>query len=168
MLVSGQFLPDDRQLRRLYVGMTRAKTALHIHTDSSLFSSLGEGTCQVDAHRYPMPTEVVLSLTHKDVYLDFFKQRKDHVLSLRSGEELYYSNSYLEKANKVRVAFLSHKMQEELSRWKENGYTVSGASVRFIVAWKEVGKDPEIPIILPDLTLTLCQQSEPKPLSNDI
>ena len=168
MFVTRQQNEDDSLRRCLYVGMTRAKKFLHIHTDTALFDRIAAGSKKYDPKPYPIPTQVTLSLGHRDVYLNFFRQQREHIFALRSGDSLQFSESSLFNDRGIRVAFLSQKMQEELSRWKENGYTVTGASVRFIVAWKEVGKDSEIPIILPDLTLTLCQQSEPKPNNNDI
>ena len=49
---------------------------------------------------------------------------------------------------------MSQNMQKTLSEWKERGYEVKSASVRFIVAWKpkDAPKDePETAVLLPDL-----------------
>lgn len=55
------------------------------------------------------------------------------------------------------VARLSQKMQGELMKWKEKGYVVVSASVRFIVAWKPKDapkEEEETAVILADLTLS--------------
>ena len=41
-----------------------------------------------------MPEEIVLQLSHKDVFLDFFKNIKQDVLALRSGDPLILENAY--------------------------------------------------------------------------
>ncbi|MBQ7685368.1 MAG: hypothetical protein IJT48_12880, partial [Bacteroidaceae bacterium] len=54
------------------------------------------------------------------------------------------------------VARLSVEMQQRITKWKELGYTVKSASVRFIVAWKpkDAPKDEsETAVLLPDLVL---------------
>jgi ATP-dependent DNA helicase RecQ len=84
-----------------------------------------------------MPDEIVLQLSHKDVNLGYFKSLKKEVLTLRSGQELYFRNNYLcDVITNRQVCQLSHKIQGELSQWGEKGYFVSSASIRFIVAWK--------------------------------
>ncbi len=49
-------------------------------------------------------------------------------------------------------------MQNTLSEWKEKGYEVKSASVRFIVAWKPKDApqdEPETAVLLADLVLAL-------------
>ena len=104
-----------------------------------------------------MPKEIVLQLSHKDVYLDFFLMRKREVLSLRAGDPLAYKDYVLygTTAN-CPVAKLSTGMQQTLAEWGERGYQVSSASVRFIVAWKPRDADknePETAVLLADLLL---------------
>ena len=38
-----------------------------------------------------MPEEIMLQLSHKDVFLDFFKGRKQDVLALKGGDALTYT-----------------------------------------------------------------------------
>lgn len=54
------------------------------------------------------------------------------------------------------VAKLSQKMQTTLLEWKNRGYEVKSASVRFIVAWKSKGtlkEEKETAVLLPELLL---------------
>ena len=137
MLVSEpQYITDDL-LRRYYVGITRAKQRLFIHTKSPIFDLPEINLKIVDQNQYGMPDEIVLQLSHKDVNLGYFKSLKKEVLTLRSGQELYFRNNYLcDVITNRQVCQLSHKIQGELSQWGEKGYFVSSASIRFIVAWK--------------------------------
>ena len=168
MLVKKGYQQDDAQMRKYYVGMTRAKKGLFIHTNSSIFSGLDGCRYFMDKSEYSMPEEIVLQLTHKDVFLDFFKTRKKEVLSLRSGDSLAFVKNklyHIEERDErgVCVAMLSVSMKEKLNIWREKGYEVVAASVRFIVAWKakEARDDePESAIILPDLKLRRIVQQD--------
>lgn len=157
MFISGNFIRNDELWRRYYVGITRAKQRLFIHTDGDIFDGLSVDKYAVDKHQYPMPEEVVLQLSHKDVYLDFFKNRKMDILSLRGGDSLTYKDYFLfETSNNKPVARLSSTMQTALSDWKEKGYEVKSASVRFIVAWKPKDSpkgEAETAVLLADLIL---------------
>ena len=138
--------------------MTRAKKNLHIYTNSSCFDRKNTpGQRQFDAEEYPLPEEVVLQLTHKDVVLSFFTSRKKEVLSLVGGDPLEYSEDYLLNTKSGKpVVKLSARMRESLRLWEERGYHVKSAAVRFVVAWKEKDADqnlPETAVLLPELTL---------------
>ena len=158
MFISGNFVRSNELWHRYYVGITRAKQRLFIHTDGDIFDGLIVDQYFVDQYQYSMPEEVVLQLSHKDVYLDFFKNRKMEILSLRSGDNLMYKDYYLFNIlNNKPVARLSSTMQMTLSAWREKGYEVKSASVRFIVAWKPKDspkEEPETAVLLADLTLS--------------
>lgn len=156
MLVNDRFTLDDKQLRRYYVGITRAKNRLFIHTDGSCFDNLAAGHYEDDPLRYDMPREIVLQLTHKDVNLGFFKNLKSSVLALKGGDRLGYRDGGLYNSMGLAVAMLSKSMNEEVSGWESRSYTVSTATVRFVVAWKpkDAQRDEqESAILLLDLHL---------------
>lgn len=159
MLISGNYLKDVHLMRRYYVGMTRAKNQLFVHTNGDYFDHLSADQYFIDQRQYAMPEEIVLQLSHKDVNLGFFKNLKQEVLALRSGDPLIYKDCILyNPLNNKIVAKLSAKMQTTLSEWKERGYEVKFASVRFVVAWKpkDAPKDEsEIAVLLADLVLSL-------------
>ena len=158
MLLSEPLHLTDEVLRRYYVGMTRARQRLFIHTSSALFDRLPADHRMVDQHPYEMPEEIVLQLSHKDVNLGFFKTRKKEILALRAGEQLRFDSNYLYSLRTgVPVAQLSKKMQADLCVWAEKGYEVSSSTIRFIVAWrpKDVQKkEEEHAVLLVDLRLS--------------
>ena len=158
MLISDDYKKDADLMRRFYVGMTRAKNRLFIHTNGDCFSRLSADRHSRNLQEYTMPEEIVLQLSHSDVYLDFFKELKREVLALRSGDALNYKNFILYDLTHKPVAKLSQDMQKKLSEWQERGYEVKSASVRFVVAWKskDAPKDEsETAVLLADLLLTL-------------
>lgn len=157
MLISDNHSKDAHLMRRYYVGMTRAKKRLFIHTNADCFQRLKADRYNIEQERYGMPEEIVLQLSHKDVYLGFFINVKQEILALRSGDSLFYKDSILYDAvtNKP-VAKLSQKMQTTLLEWKNRGYEVKSASVQFIVAWKPKGtpkEEKETAVLLPELLL---------------
>ena len=158
MLISDNYLKDAHLMRRYYVGITRAKNRLSIHTNSNCFNHLNVDQHFIDSKEYAMPEEIVLQLSHKDVYLGFFRKLKREVLALRGGDILNYNYFVLyDSLTNKPVAKLSQNMQNTLAEWKEKGYEVKSASVRFVVAWKpkEAPKDePETAVLLADLLLS--------------
>lgn len=157
MLLATPLHITDDILRRYYVGITRAKHRLFIHTTTSLFDRLPVDQKIAEQVQCSMPNEIVLQLSHKDVNLGFFKSRKREILALRASEPLRFDNNYLYNVNtNCPVCQLSHKMQAELRDWIERDYHVCGATIRFIVAWlpKDAPKDEEEhAVLLADLSL---------------
>ena len=157
MLISDPRQLTDELLRRYYVGITRTKQRLFIHTNSTLFDKSSIIRKSIDHTVYEMPNRIVLQLSHRDVNLGYFKSRKKEVLSLRAGQKLHYDNGYLNDAKTKRpVCQLSQKIMGELCNWKEKNYFVSDVSIRFIVAWrpKDAPKEEkEHAVLLVDLSL---------------
>ena len=159
MLISDNYVKDAHLMRRYYVGITRAKNRLFIHTNGDCFNHLSADRYLIDQRQYNMPEEIILQLSHKDVYLGFFKERKQEVLALRGGDSLIYNDFFLYSSSTDKpIAKLSSRMQGTLSEWEQRGYKVQSASVRFVVAWKpkDAPKDEtETAVLLADLRLSL-------------
>ena len=157
MLITHPEHPTDDILRRYYVGMTRAKRTLAIHTNGNLFDSLKSAQHLYDAQAYDEPNEIVIQLSHKDVNLGFSKPHKDAILCLRSGMPLTYHDHCLCLPSTGRdIAQLSIKMKEKLGKWELKGYKVTAARIRFIVAWKSKDAprdEKESAIVLADLVM---------------
>ena len=157
MLITHPEHPTDDILRRYYVGMTRAKRTLAIHTNGNLFDSLKSAQHLYDAQAYDEPNEIVLQLSHKDVNLGFSKPHKDAILCLRSSMPLTYHDHCLCLPSTGRdIAQLSIKMKEKLGKWELKGYKVTAARIRFIVAWKSKDTprdEKESAIVLADLVM---------------
>ena len=172
MLITAPMHDTDEVLRRYYVAMTRAKRTLSIHTTcytndgirfyGNVFSSIISSCRSVDAfvtdqQDYNSPDEIVLQLSHKDVNLGFSKPYKKEILSLRSGDSLDYHDLRLSIPSTGRdVALLSKDMQRKLTEWRQKGYCVTSAIVRFIVAWKPKDapkEEEESAVLLADLVM---------------
>ena len=158
MLITHPEHPTDEILRRDYVGMTRAKQTLTIHTNGNLFDTLHTAQHLYDTQAYDEPNEIVLQLSHKDVNLGFSKPHKDTILSLRSGMPLtYHDHCLCLPSTSKDIAQFSIKMNEKIGKWELKGYKITTAKIRFIVAWKskDAPKDEkESAIVLADLVMT--------------
>ncbi len=156
MLITGGYTHDDQLMRKYYVGMTRAKKRLFIHTNSPIFNQIQADRHFVDHQQYDMPKEIILQMSHKDVNLNFFKSRKEKILALRGGSALKYADIYLYDATGYPIAMFSARMQQALSEWQAKGYEIESSKVRFIVAWKPKDSpkgEHESAVVLADLCL---------------
>ena len=156
MMLKNSAGKTDAERRALYVGMTRAKSNLYIHTNTTLFDKYHIDGVEhaVDGAEYGELTEIMLQTTHKDVVLDFFKNKKEIIFNLRSGTKLKIDDVYLVaelNGRDVRVAKLSKAFVETLEKLKDKSYSPKFAEVRFVVAWKGDEDIEETPIILAEI-----------------
>lgn len=152
-------LNNDREIRKMYVGVTRAKKNLIIHYYGDTFDEYQKANYInfiYDNTEYKYPDELVINLNHKKVYLGYFKNNMSFIKSLRSGFYLQScDDGLIIKGDKYPILKYSKAFLEELNVLKANGFKVEKAKVRYIVNWKD-SKDvnsEEIPIILPTLYL---------------
>lgn len=156
LLLNHIVLRDDAERRKLYVGMTRAENNLFIHCNNGIFDTYRiNGVEQIaDKEQYSEPREITLQLTHKDVVLDFFKDKKEIILKLHSGMSLSVKDEFLYaelNGRTVRVAKLSKARMAEIEKLNEKGYGPYGGEVRFVVAWKGEDDKEETAVLLPNL-----------------
>jgi ATP-dependent DNA helicase RecQ len=98
----------------------------------------------------------VLQLTHKDVWLSFFnnKKRQDLMKKLRSGDMLTCrDNTCFDPANNEILKF-SKAFISKLEEIQTKGYAINEVRVNFILFWKNEDSDTEVKIILPEIYLT--------------
>jgi len=154
MMLHNANADSDEACRKLYVGMTRAKTMLHIHCDNVLFntSEISNILDIYDNQDYPSPKQVALNLSHRDVYLDFFKQRQAEIGNLRAGMPLQIVDDGLE-SNGVPIVRYSQRFLSQLQELRMMGYIPARAAVHYVVLWRGEDQPFEIRIVLPLLQL---------------
>ncbi len=157
MLADNVNMNSDEEKRKLYVGMTRAKNVLHIHYFGDIFGKYAEyaSAFKLDTCKYPKPTELILQISHHDVYLDYFKDKKAFILSyLRSGMHLTLRGSclYAEFNDSLKpVLQFSNQCIGNVDKLVSSGYKPYDAVIRFICAWKGEEDTEETAVILVDL-----------------
>lgn len=138
LLLGGIKDMDNDMLRAIYVGITRAKHNLFIYNEISFLTL--------------QPT-IVLSLSMSDVWLDYFRDHKESILRLRSGDRLNYRNGYLLSEKGEYIASLSNAMRDRMKGYEEKGYQVTDAEVSYILAWRPREKSQELAVCLANLYL---------------
>ena len=154
----------DEKRRAIYVGITRARKNLRVHySDKNLFENIDvEGVLWESDANTPERLEIVIvQLSHKDVVLDFFLDKKFLVCQLRSGVALEVDGNYLVASLNgccVRVVKFSQAFVQKLSELTLKGYKPQFAKIRYVVAWKKEGESQETAVVLPDLYLSCVGQ----------
>ena len=156
ILLNNYKFVNDETRRAVYVGMTRAKNELHIHYNNSEFDKFKNIVSEylIDKNKYDEPKEIVVQLSHREVYLDYFKNKKHIIKNLVSGQKLEIYNEYLliEIENqKHSVLKFSQSFINFIEQQKQKGYCPLNAQIRFIVAWKGESDNDDSMIILPDI-----------------
>jgi len=134
-------VPDGRDvndMRAYYVGLTRAKKHLFLVT----MNPSAEGAA------------ISIALNMHDVILDFFRGRKEIVLRLKSGDNLYYQNGYLLNGQGINIAALSAAGKEKLKTLFDKGYAVASAKVSFTLAWRPMNSQIEYAVCLANIVLS--------------
>ncbi len=133
-------VPDGRDvndMRAYYVGLTRAKRNLYlVPSPPAEYSSIS------------------IALTMRDVWLDFFKGRKDIVLRLRSGDSLQYIDGYLLNEQGINIVALSAVGKGKLKELTDKGYEVSSAKVSYTLAWRPQDSKTEYAVCLANIVLS--------------
>jgi len=132
-------VPEGRiveDMRAYYVGLTRAKRNLYLVTNPPVeYSSIS------------------IALDMHDVWLDFFKGRKDLVLRLRSGDSLQYNDGYLLNEQGLNIAALSSSGKDKLKAWTDKGYEAVSAKVSYTLAWRPKDSETEYAVCLANIVL---------------
>ncbi len=157
MMLKNEQLLDDASRRKIYVGMTRAKTELHIHTNTNIFDCYKNDNVEfiIDDTKYNEPLEIMLQTSLKDVVLDFFKNKKELILNLKSGTELKVDDIFLSteiNGRDVRIAKFSKTFVEKLKLLESKNYKLVKSIIQFIVFWKNEDDAEEVPVILTTLS----------------
>lgn len=153
LMLRNVFAHTDEDKKKIYVGMTRAKDNLFVHTNRSMFDFAsnvkGVGFYNDDIE-YEKPKKIALPLNYTDVTLAFFKSKNSIISKLVAGDRLEIEDCYLVHRG-TYVARLSVNYQRSVTRLSNQGYRLCYAKVEKIVYWKGKDEEKEIKIILPTL-----------------
>ncbi len=148
------YLPDNNSKKReLYVGMTRAKQNLIIHLNGNYLDTI---SCQDivrknDDFPYKPPSLLVIHLTHKDIWLDYFISRQNLISGLKSGDTLKVSHEGCFDENGNYILKFSNSFKQKINEYEDKGYTLKESKVNYIVYWLKEELEKENLIVLPEL-----------------
>lgn len=143
----------DETKRQLYVAMTRARQNLTIHLNSNFLDDISaEGLERIqDRNIYTPPSELVMHLTHKDVWLGYFFSKQYYISQLQSGVELKPDGDVCLNSKGQSVLKFSKQFAKDIGSMKQKGFALKRAVVNFIVYWKGEDSQQEVKIILPEV-----------------
>ena len=147
----------DEELRKLYVGFTRARENLYIHYfQTPLLDKISAPYIQryIDNQFHAEPEEIALQLNYKDVVLSFFKDKKRDILSMHCGHPLYFEPGGLTAmvhGKYLSVVRFSKACNQKIHTLLQKGYVPIRAEIRLIVAWKGEEDTTESAVILPNI-----------------
>jgi ATP-dependent DNA helicase RecQ len=133
--------------------MTRAKQNLTIHLNSNFYDNISVENFEhvEDREIYLPPNELAMHLTHKDVWLDYFKNKQYIISQLTSGEVLTINDDECLNSKKQSVLKYSKQFINQIESMKQKHYELKSAKVNFIIYWLKEGTEQEVKIILPEL-----------------
>jgi ATP-dependent DNA helicase RecQ len=153
-LILNGFNPhSDEKKRELYVAMTRAKQNLTIHLNGNFLDDI---SCQNlerknDDLQYDPSNLLVIHLSHKDIWLDYFIPRQKLIAYLKSGDKLMVNNDgCFDKAGNCIVKF-SNSFKEQIINYQNKGYKLTESVINYLLYWQKEELEDEIRIVLPEL-----------------
>ena len=153
VMLDNYSIESDESKRLLYVAMTRAKTNLTIHYNGHYLDHLTaeDKIILTDPDVYKPPLILAMQLSHKDVWLDWFKHSQKGINSLSCGDELLPEGFSLFDVRGNEIIRFSKQFISQLEVKKQFGYELKRASVMFIVYWLKEDETEEIKIVLPEV-----------------
>lgn len=155
MMLDNYMASTDEAKRQLYVGMTRAKRSLSIHINTTMLDAFSAEDLLkfADNAVYETPQMLVMQLSFKDVWLDYFEGRQFLINKLISGQKLSLEGEEgLAHQGKTVLKF-SKSFKEKIATHKEKGYVLQSAKVNLLVYWHKEGSTQEVLVVLPEVYL---------------
>lgn len=161
LMLDNVYPGSDEICRQLYVAMTRAKQNLTIHLNGNWLDNLKSSNLLTieDATPYLPPNQMVMQLTFKDVWLDYFIYRQPVISQLISGDTLTINGNELLDSKGYPVLRFSTLFLKQIETINQKNYQLKEACVNFIVYWQKEDTGQEVKIILPELTFERNKQN---------
>ncbi|WP_298143589.1 RecQ family ATP-dependent DNA helicase [Flavobacterium sp.] len=146
-------LTINEEKRQLYVALTRAKNNLTIHVNSNILDQLKADHVNWidDRDFHPQPKGLVMQLTLKDVWLNYFIDKQSVISQLTSGDTLIVNENGCFDSNGKPILKFSKHFVEQIETRKTNHYELKYATVNYILFWKNENMHHEVKIVLPGL-----------------
>jgi ATP-dependent DNA helicase RecQ len=99
-----------------------------------------------------LPGTLSIQLSHKDVWLDFFRSKQSAVSKLTAGDKLHIVDKECRTGKGAVVLKFSRNFLDTIDSLTRQGYVLNNAIVTFVVWWKkEDDPENEIRIVLPQV-----------------
>ena len=160
ILLNEDKITNDGDRRVFYVGVTRAKSFLSIHSKMD-YSNLGLNNFKYyeDNNNYEEPEHIELLITHRDLYLNLSARNQENVYKLMPGDNLGLTDKYYLIGRKNIVGRLSKKAIDNIEFLKEKGYSVQTTILNNLVYWYDKN-ETEQEYLLPFAKITLNKNND--------
>lgn len=157
--INKSYSMKDEEKRVLYVGLTRAKTNISIHTSSPVFDKIKTNNQKyiVNDELFEKPRQFTLHLTHSDVNLGFSQFVQNNFKDATPGDELTIEEGILKHKNRKAIQF-SNAAKKVIENTIKSGYVLKKARINHMVYWYDKEKEEEALILLPELMFELISE----------
>jgi ATP-dependent DNA helicase RecQ len=153
LMLSNFIINQESKKRELYVAMTRAKNNLTVHLNNNILDGIKAENIliETDSNIYEKQEMIAFQLTHRDIWLGFFdnKKRQQLISELQSGDKLFYKDNSCFNYRNQEVLRFSKAFIKKMDLIKNKNYEVSEIKINFILFWLKPEEKKEIKIILP-------------------
>lgn len=117
----------DASKRKLYVGMTRAKKGLYVYYNEGSYERFQtpDTRLRADDRDFERPGEILIQLSHHDVNLGFFKDKKAVIRQMIPGAELIIRSEGLAvmyEEKEIPVVRFSNEFMKTIEKNRTQGY----------------------------------------------
>ena len=149
---------NDQGKHVVYVGITRARKALYLISNTNVVNScaLDGMSIAYDRHNYPEPDEAMLQLTHKGVNLGYFKYLGNSLGDYSAGQILIERNGsmYAQSGAGTKCLLkMSKSSYDTITSLRKKGFEIYKSEIRFMVYWKGLNEEKEVLCVLPNIYL---------------
>lgn len=161
LMLNGINADSDEIKRQIYVALTRAKSMISIHVNNAVLDHIKTDNCEIlnDDFNYPVPTQLVVQLSHRDVWLDYFESKQFLVSKLLCGDKLFVEQDSCVNSLGQPVLKFSRQFNSFVEEQNKKGFFIERVKVDFILYWTSEKSQKEFKIILPEVVFH-------KPLNN--
>lgn len=131
---------NDTKKREFYVAFSRAKSDLTLLSNhKTLLDLLPTDSADFTHHQGDTldQRELVLYLSHKEVYLDRFEDFQTQIKPLQAGANLQLFEWGCTDQQGNPVIIFSNGFKEKLQKYQQKGYRLHGAKINFVVLWQK-------------------------------
>ncbi len=161
--LEGYAMDRDADLRLLYVACTRAMERLVIHTDAPFLPEYDDSTLvrESSSVEHPMPEQIDYVLGMRDVNLGSCWYEAAQINALRTGAELQpvardFNNGPAPGLGTDDTCLLLYSQRFKdgpYAKLQQLGYSITAASVEYLVHWHNKERDVWHEVVLPRIRL---------------
>jgi len=145
------YISKDEEIRLFYVGLTRAKINLSIHSNMDFNNiKVSDMNIFLDKNEYQDPDHLEIYLNHKDIALGSCKTYANNIKLLYSGMDISLVDYRFTFQNKY-LAFMSNAAKKQHQDRLDKGYEIVSVQVNHLVYWYDKLDGKDHLIVLPKI-----------------